>query len=199
MTFNLTKKVRPSVASLALVAGAAAFAAPPAADLQDVVDVKPTAMKVYGIRSVERKGESALVVTLGASSSSAARRLADAWRVTSPDDAAYAYDKFVKPVSVAEVASTVEFPYPQGMAEQKKAMPPLSRTVVELKLPHPMKGGSRYAVVGYGAEMEVVTSGRTGLYAGEDAVDAATASFCANSAPGTARRAAIRPRTGPSP
>ena len=143
-----------------------------AADLSEVADLKPLAMKVYGIRSVERKGDSTLAVTIGASSSSAARRLASAWRVTSPDDPAYAYSKFVKPSSVAEVSSEVEFKYPDGMAEQKKVMPSLSRTVVELKLPTPMKKNCKYAAVAYGAEMEVVTSGRTGLYAGEDAVDA---------------------------
>ena len=38
----------------------------------DVVDMKPLAMKAYGIRSVERKGDRALVVTLGASASQAA-------------------------------------------------------------------------------------------------------------------------------
>ena len=143
-----------------------------AADLSEVADLKPLAMKAYGIRSVERKGDNTLVVTFGASSSAGARRLANAWRVTSPDDPAYAYSKFVKPVSVVEVSSEVEFKYPDGMAEQKKAMPDLTRTVVELKLPTPMKKNCKYAAVAYGAEMEVVTSGRTGLYAGEDAVAA---------------------------
>ena len=143
-----------------------------AADLSEVADLKPLAMKAYGIRSVERKGDNTLAVTFGASSSAGARRLASAWRVTSPDDPAYAYSKFVKPASVAEVSSEVEFKYPDGMAEQKKAMPSLTRTVVELKLPTPMKKNCKYAAVAYGAEMEVVTSGRTGLYAGEDAVDA---------------------------
>ena len=123
-----------------------------AADLSEVADLKPLAMKAYGIRSVERKGDNTLAVTLGASSSAGARRLVNA--------------------SVAEVSSEVEFKYPDGMAEQKKVMPSLSRTVVELKLPTPMKNNCKYAAIAYGAEMEVVTSGRTGLYAGEDAVDA---------------------------
>ena len=159
----------------ACAACAAVFAAAAsAADLSSAVDVKPLAMKAYGIRSVERRGDRALAVTLGASSSAGARRLASAWRVTSPDDPAYAYSKFVKPASVAEVSSEVEFEYPGGMAEQKKAMPSLTRTVVELKLPTPMKKNCKYAAVAYGTEMEVVTSGRTGLYAGEDAVGADT-------------------------
>ena len=159
----------------ACAACAAVFAAAAsAADLSSAVDVKPLAMKAYGIRSVERRGDRALAVTLGASSSAGALRLASAWRVTSPDDPAYAYSKFVKPASVAEVSSEVEFEYPGGMAEQKKAMPSLTRTVVELKLPTPMKKNCKYAAVAYGTEMEVVTSGRTGLYAGEDAVGADT-------------------------
>ena len=37
-----------------------------AADLSEVADLKPLAMKVYGIRSVERKGDKTLAVTLGA-------------------------------------------------------------------------------------------------------------------------------------
>ena len=110
-----------------------------AADLSEVTEVKPLAMKVYGIRSVERKGDNTLAVTLGASSSAGARRLANAWRVTSPDDPAYAYSKFVKPVFVAEVSSEVEFKYPDGMAEQKKAMPDLTRTVVHVTSTRPIE------------------------------------------------------------
>ena len=138
----------------------------------DAVDMKPLAMKAYGIRSVERRGDRALAVTIGASASQTACARADAWRVTSPDDPAYACAKFIRPASASVVSSKAEFSYPAGMSAPKKAMPPLSLTVVELKLPTPMKKNCRYAVVGYGAEMEVVTSGRTGLYAGEDAVDA---------------------------
>ena len=41
-----------------------AVAAPPAAADSSAVDVKPLAMKAYGIRSVERKGDRTLVVSL---------------------------------------------------------------------------------------------------------------------------------------
>ena len=147
---------------LALVAAAAL-----SCDLENVVDVKPYANRVYGIRQVERKDAATLWVTLGATAS-VFRNTAEAWRIVSDDDPAYAYEKFVRPVGAKEVESKVEFPYPAGRKVHAKGSLPLERSVVELKLPTPMKPKCRYAVVAHGAgQNECVTAALTGSYVGE--------------------------------
>ena len=147
-----------------------------AAEMEPVIDIKPLAGRVYGVRKAEATDASTIRVTLGASSTPVARKSADAWRVTSNDDADYAYEKFVKPLSVAEISDTEEFTYPARFTGVKKwrRQPAMKKTVVELKLPKPMKPGKKYGVVAMGVflnergDSECVTGAITGAFVGED-------------------------------
>lgn len=80
-----------------------------AAETEPIVDIKPFAGRVYGVRKAEAVDSMTIRVTLGASSMPLARKMAERWRITSTDDADYAYEKFVKPVSATEVSDAEEF------------------------------------------------------------------------------------------
>lgn len=136
-----------------------------AVDFQSVPDLKPFAAQAYGVRKVTRKDASTLEVVLGASASKA-KELPESWRITSTDDPDYAYSKFVKPTGVRVVEEKVEFAYPEGRREVKKASPELTRTVLALSVPSPLKDGAKYSVVAMGKDIEPVTCARTGCTEG---------------------------------
>lgn len=126
----------------ALLAPVMAFAAEDVA----VADIKPLASRVYGVRSAVRDGADKIRVTIGASATPLAKKMTEGWRIVSADDPAYAYEKFVKPSAASVVSETVEFPYPsayRGVAKWRR-QPALSASVIELKLPTPMKPNCRY-------------------------------------------------------
>lgn len=155
-----------------LFAAVSAFAA----EMEPIVDIKPLAGRVYGVRKAEAVDSTTIRVTLGASSTPLARKMAEGWRITSTDDADYAYEKFVKPVSATEVSDAEEFAYPARFVGVKKwrRQPPMKKTVIELKLGSPMKPGKKYGVVAMGAFLpayssaECVTGATTGAFVGED-------------------------------
>jgi endoglucanase len=160
----------------ALLAPVMAFAAEDVA----VADIKPLASRVYGVRSAVRDGADKIRVTIGASATPLAKKMTEGWRIVSADDPAYAYEKFVKPSAASVVSETVEFPYPsayRGVAKWRR-QPALSASVIELKLPTPMKPNCRYGVVAMGGtlnaargEIECVTAASSGAYVDEKYAD----------------------------
>ena len=137
-----------------------------AVDFQMAADLKPLAAQAYGVRKVTRRDASTLEVVLGASVSGA-KGQAEAWRIVSLDDPAYAYDRFVRPTAVEVVEEKVEFAYPEGRREVKAASPELTRTVVALRVPSALREDVRYSVVAMGKDIEPVTCARTGCTEGE--------------------------------
>ena len=156
---------------LALSAGAVSV------DFQKVDDLKPYAGRVYGVRKAERVGSDVIRVTLGSATTPLAPKMVEAWRIVSADDPAYGYDRFVKPVSATEVERRNEFEYPRAWRPNAKwSRPPqMVRTVIELKLPTPLKPKAKYGVVAMGGvfnaekgQQECVTGATTGAYVDED-------------------------------
>ena len=156
-----------------------------AAEAELDVDIKPLAGRVYGVRKAEKVDSTTIRVTLGAVSTPLARKMTEGWRIVSREDAAYAYAKFVQPTAATEVGDEVEFAYPKAWRPNPawRRPPQMKRTVIELKLPTPMKPGAKYGVVAMGGvlnaargEQECVTGGTTGAFVGEDyGADAAAA------------------------
>ena len=129
-----------------------------AADLNDVPDLKPLAMRVYGLRRAWPLDATTVRVSIGASCTGA-RSVVGAWRIVSRDDPDYAYEKFVKPTAVKAPPERVEFPFPEGFWAPNAANVPLIRAEVTLTLPVPLKAGKRYAVLGQGEGQGLVTVG----------------------------------------
>lgn len=136
------------------------FAATHAADLPP--DVKPLALEVYGVRGAYAIDANTLRVVIGASAG-AGRDHAWGYRITSEDDPNYAYEKFVFPVGASIVEEGVEFPYPEEYAPPSDvATLPLNRTVVDLKLPTPLKTECHYGLVAQGDGGSIVTAAKSG-------------------------------------
>ena len=107
-----------------------------------------------GLRSARALDVSRVEVILGIGPSKACQR-AESYRIVSFQDADYAYEKFVKPVSAA-ARSELEVRGPAGCRFAS-----FDRTLVILTLPRPMKSGSEYFVIAQGSGGQPVTGGRT--------------------------------------
>ena len=117
--------------------------------LSDAPDLKPEVMLAYGVRNAQALDEKTVKIVLGAATGPA-RDKAEAYRIVSDDDEAYAYEKFVCPkrIVVAKPPKK-EFDIPPG-SRPKGAVSSLTRAEVVFELPYPLKKGSRYSVVAQG-------------------------------------------------
>ena len=147
-------------AELASALAAALASVTFAADLP--LDLKPLALEVYGLRGAVAIDSNTVVAVLG-ESATGARGKASAWRIRSEEDPAYAYEAFVEPVSARAYPARAELPLPPGFSSAKPAKNDLSRHVVELKLPHPLKPGVRYGLVAHG-DGAPTTGAKTGCF-----------------------------------
>lgn len=143
---------------------AAVAAAIPSFAAQPTDDTKPAAMRAYGLREAAPLSPTEIRVVIGASATASADR-ADAWRILSDKDPAYAHTTFARPKSVRKIAQADEFPLPAGDASPKPAKRGALRAVaVAIELPSPMKDGATYTVIAHGSpsmQNLLVTGGRT--------------------------------------
>lgn len=130
-----------------------------AVDLNGVPDLTKLVMQSYGVRRAWAEDARTIKIEIGASSTSA-RAQAESYRLVSRDDAAYAYEKFVRPVSANASPARTEFDYPKGHEAPNAAKLPLTNCEVTLTLPRPMQRGARYAVIAQGEGSMMVTAGR---------------------------------------
>ena len=128
----------------------------------DVPDLKPEVMRVYGLRSAMSLDDVTIKVVLG-TATGPARDKAEAYRIISDDDAAYAYEKFVCPTKIVVAKPPKkEFDIPPG-GRPKGAVSTLTRAEVVFEVPHPLKKGVRYSVVAQGEKGGgMVTAGLCG-------------------------------------
>ncbi len=117
-------------------------------------DLQPVVRQSLGVRSARALSATEVEVTIGLSVTEAAGN-PGAYRILSDKDPAYAYQDFVLPLS-ATVERVVEAEGVKGTA-----FPTFERTVVRLKLPHPLQPGVRYSVVAQGAGQVMVTATHT--------------------------------------
>lgn len=114
-------------------------------------DTKPAAMRAYGVREAAPLSPAEIRVVVGAASTAAAGQ-ADAWRIMSDKDPAYAYTSFVYPKSVRKIAEANEFPLPSGDNSPKGAKhEALEAAAYAIELPSPMKDGVTYSVIAHGS------------------------------------------------
>ena len=128
-----------------------------------LADLKPLALQAHGLRRAGATSPTTVQVVIGASMTGAAGK-AEAYRIIGEGDPAYAYRDFVRPVKAAILneRKNAEFTVPEGFAAPKAAdIRSLTRTVVELTLPAPLKEGRTYHVVAIGVGSEMVTAGKT--------------------------------------
>ncbi len=115
----------------------------------DVPDLKPEVMRVYGLRSAMSLDDVTIKVVLG-TATGPARDKAEAYRIISDDDAAYAYEKFVCPTKIVVAKPPKkEFDIPPG-GKPKGAVSTLTRAEVVFEVPFPLKKGVRYSIVAQG-------------------------------------------------
>ena len=139
-----TAKPLPAALPLLLLALAAT-----ASSLPD--DTKPAVMRSYGLREAAPLSPTEIRVVLGAATTAAADQ-ADAWRILSDKDPAYAYTTFARPKSVRKISQADEFPLPAGDASPQPAKHGALRAVaVAIELPSPMKDGATYSVIAHGS------------------------------------------------
>ena len=127
-----------------------AGAAKSVTEMQAALDLRPTVHHSLGVRSAQAVGDRAVRLEIGLSVTDAAG-VPDSYRIISFDDPAYAYKKFVRPVS-AKASKEVEAKGVDGSMQ-----PEFSRTIVDLGLPEPMKPGAKYYVVAQGTAGKIVT------------------------------------------
>jgi len=113
-------------------------------------DLKPLALEVYGLRGAYATAPETVVAVMGASGAPA-MGLAGSWRVVSEDDPAYAYGKFVRPLSASVRSSADEFPG-------------LRRHEIVLRLPSPLRPGVRYGLVAQGEPNNIATAAKSGTW-----------------------------------
>ena len=129
-------------------------ASDPVSEFRNLVDNRVAVRTSLGVRYARALGPDAVELALGISATRVAENPV-AYRVISQQDAAYAYDKFVKPVK-AVVRKELDC---EAVAEAPFAR--FERSLVTLTLPTPMKDGARYSVVAQGAGSEMVTGAHT--------------------------------------
>lgn len=124
-------------------------------------DLKPFVLRVMGIRHIEAVAPDRIRLEIGASATGVAGE-ARAYRIISSDDPAYRYENFVTPLQAFHKKET-ELALPEKFQSNASLVStPLTRTLVELTLPTPMKPGKHYAVVAQGVGDRMVTAAKTG-------------------------------------
>ncbi len=127
----------------------------------DPVDLKPLALECYGLRGAAVLDSNTVVAVIGASCTDNRGR-ADAWRISSEEDPAYAYERFVRPKEAKALPDDVEFILPPNFGSPGPAQQPLRRRLVVLTLPEALKPGVRYGLVaGLNA---TITGGKCGCH-----------------------------------
>ena len=117
--------------------------------LSDVPDIKPEVMRAYGVRSAQSLDDRTVKIVLGAATGPA-RDKAEAYRIVSDDDGAYAYGNFVQPAKIVVAKPPKkEFDIPPGN-RPKGAVSALTRAEVVFEVPLPLKKDARYSVVAQG-------------------------------------------------
>ena len=127
-------------------------------------DLQPAVRQSLGVRSARALSPTEIEVEIGLSVTDAAGN-PGSYRIISATDPAYAYAKFVLPLT----ASVERKPEAEGI--KGSPFPAYARTVVRLKLPSALQPGARYSVVGQGSGQVMVTGTRTAAdfaYPGED-------------------------------
>ena len=127
----------------------------------DPVDLKPLALECYGVRGAAALNSNTVVAVIGASCLGNRDR-ASAWRITSEEDPAYAYEKFVRPAKAKALPEDVEFALPSNFGAPGPAQNPLKRHLVVLTLPEALRPGVRYGLVA-GLDA-LVTGAKSGCY-----------------------------------
>jgi hypothetical protein len=107
-----------------------------------------------GVRTAYPLSENEVAVLIGMSVTDACQT-PGAYRIVSYDDSAYAYERFVRPDAV-EVEKSVEMPGVKGAPFSE-----FRRTLVRLRLPHPLRTGATYHVIAQGVGQGLVTGGHT--------------------------------------
>lgn len=124
------------------------------AEMQSALDARPTVRQSLGMRSAIAKTERSVALEIGLSVTDSAGN-PESYRIVSFDDPAYAYKRFVRPVS-AKSSKIAEVKGVEGSMQMEFA-----KTVVDLELPSPMKSGAKYYVIAQGAGITMVTGSRT--------------------------------------
>jgi hypothetical protein len=124
------------------------------AEFQSALDSRPTVRESLGLRSAQAVDDRTATLEFGLSTTDAVGN-PEAYRIISFDDPAYAYKKFVRPVS-AKAVKEVEAKGVEG-----SLLPEFSKTIVKLTLPQPMKPEAKYYVVAQGVGGTMVTASRT--------------------------------------
>ena len=138
-----------------LVASSCAVALP--RDFNNVADIKPDVMRVYGVRNAQAIDAKTVKIVIGASVTGA-RATPASYRIISDGDSNYAYEKFVRPAKVLMAKpSKKEFDF--IAAKQKGVAQSLTRSEVVLELPFPLKEGVCYHIVAQGDGGAMVTAG----------------------------------------
>lgn len=128
-----------------------------------LADLKPLALQAYGLRRAGATSPTTVQVVIGPSITGAAGK-AEAYRIIGEGDPAYAYRDFARPLkaTILNERKNAEFAVPEGFSAPKAAdIRSLTRTVVELTLPAPLKEGVTYHVVAIGVGSEMVTAAKT--------------------------------------
>lgn len=127
----------------------------------NMYDLKPYVMKAYGLRDAGATSPTTVRVIIGCSWTHKAFEGAS-YRIVSPDDSNYAYDKFVYATGAKKISQDVEFEVPQNAGLPKGGdLTQLMRTEVEVTLPYPMKEGKRYSIIAQGNGDLMVTAAHT--------------------------------------
>ena len=123
-------------------------------EFRELPDLQPVIRQSLGVRSAKALSPTEVEIEIGLSVTDAAAN-PGSYRVISKTDPAYAYAKFVLPLT-----ATVER-RPEAEGVKGSAFPSFARTIVRLKLPSPLQPGARYSVVGQGSGQVMVTATHT--------------------------------------
>ena len=127
-------------------------------DLSSEPDLKPLIMQGYGLRRASIVNDTTVQVVMGASSVSGRDR-GDNWRIVSTTDERYAYNRFVGALQAHTDTFGIEFAYPSGFHTSPQSDLPLTRSVVTLTLPFPLRQGVTYSIISQGKGLDAVTCG----------------------------------------
>ena len=136
-------------------------------DLFRVPDLKPLIMQGYGLRKATVVNDTTVQVIIGASSVEG-RNKAENWRIVSTEDERYAYARFVNVVTARTDSLQTEFARPADIkplsssfsfSSSPSSSLPLTRSVVTLTLPYPLRRGVTYSIISQGKGLDAVTCG----------------------------------------
>ena len=156
------------LAAACLLLTATALHALTVAEFRALPDRLPVVRQSLGVRSAQALSEREVEVVIGLSVTDAAGN-PGSYRVVSETDPAYAYEKFVAPLT-----ATVER-QPEAEGVKGAAFPSFARTVVRLTLPSPLQPETRYSIVAQGVGQVMVTATRTAadlIYKGTESIPA---------------------------